>query len=86
MSLLKRAMKQVYNLTLGGKTHTEMFGSFEDVKVCPQVLFQKATLEVMCHPDLDRNGVLVDRDGNAPYDAPFGIPMGIQVSCLRERN
>ena len=62
------------------------FGSFADVQNCPQVLSGKASLEVMCHPDLDQGGILVDRDGSAPYDAPFGIPMETQVSCLCERN
>lgn len=86
MSSLKRSMKQAYNLALGEKKYTQRFGSFADVKACPQVLSGKASLEVMCHPDLDRDGVLVDRDGSAPYDAPYGIPMQLQVGLLHERN
>lgn len=86
MSSLKRTLKQVYNLTLGSKKYTNLFGSFEDIKNCPQVLSRNTTLEIMCHPDLDSEGVLVDRAGDAPYDTPFGLPMQAQVSLLRERN
>ena len=85
MSSLKRTLKQAYNLTLGKRKYTELFGSFEDVKsFC--FLPSKATLEVMCHPDLDENGVLVDRANSAPYYAPYGIPMEKQAGLLHERN
>lgn len=86
MSSLKKALKQAFNLTLGRRKYTQWFGSFEDIQNCPEVLSGKATLEVMCHPDLDAEGILVDRAGSAPYDAPYGTPMQTQVALLRERN
>ena len=86
MSALKRTMKQLFNLTLAGKKYTPLFGSFEDVRQFPAVLKEKAKLEIMCHPDFDQEGVLVDRAGDAPYEAPFGVPMETQNALLHERN
>ena len=75
MSGLKRTIKQLYNVTLGKKAYTDLFGSFEDVQNYPDVLNQKGTLEIMCHPDLTTEGLLVDRAGGSTYDDPRGSSM-----------
>lgn len=82
MSGLKRTIKNLYNFGLGKLTYTDLFGSFEDVALFPESLQRKGTLEVMCHPDLTVEGLLVDRFGSAPYDAPDGIPMKEQHALL----
>lgn len=86
MSSLKKSMKQLYNLTLGGKKYSALFGSFEDVKRDPAALQEIKKLEIMCHPDLDLEGVLVDRAGAATYDAPYGTPMVERNALISERN
>ena len=82
MSDVKRAIKNLYNADLGKLAYTDLFGSFEDIALFPETLQKKGTLEVMCHPDLDVDGVLVDRIRCASYDAPEGIPMMEQYALL----
>ena len=69
ISLLKKIVKRVYNDTLhrSGFITTRFFGSLEDLTV------RKISddLEIMVHPDFDKNGSLIDR-----VDEVDGVPIG----------
>ena len=76
MSFCKRAAKTSFNwwLQSQGFRITDYFGSMNDVKGKAYL----GCLEIMVHPDYDRNGVLIDRvgkDGNYYTGDPLQLPM-----------
>lgn len=71
----KKAMKAGFNFLIRHAGYTDYMGSFEDALADPRVPFGKGTLEIMCHPDYTRDGVLIDRGGDCTYDDPAGTPM-----------
>lgn len=85
ISALKKWMKQLFNIVLGKKAYSDCFGSFEDVASRPEILGRKGVLEIMCHPDLDGWGILVDREGG-DYKSPSGTPMEKQMMLLGEKS
>jgi hypothetical protein len=76
IKFVKKSFKNLYNFYLSSKnlTYSEKFGSFDDLNNY-SINKDDCVLEIMCHPDFDVNGVLVDRDGEALYESPFGISM-----------
>lgn len=86
ISVAKRVFKQLWNKSIGKLAYTDYFGGFEDVKEVPRLLEQEGVLELMCHPDFDASGVVVDRAGDAPYDAPFGVPMEQYVKLVKKED
>lgn len=82
ISFPKNVLKKAFNFRLRslGVDYTDHFGSFEDAATLPRS--GEATVEIMCHPDYDEQGVIVDRSGLAPYDAPFGEELKILVETL----
>ena len=74
----KRAVKNIYNKNLikrGFKT-TDCFGSLEDIKdITPP-----DSVEIMVHPDYDKDGVLIDR-----RDYINGIPSGVPLYSVAEK-
>lgn len=81
ISAIKRIEKKIYNtrLTVGDKRYTKLFCSAEDYLHC-DTKQRNSTLEIMVHPDYDNNGQLIDRDGEATYELPYGNPL----TCLTE--
>ena len=71
VSFPKSLLKGLFNARLKrlGLAYTDHFGSFADAALAPA---SGGVTEIMCHPDFDGTGALVDRSGEAPYDAPFG--------------
>ena len=67
----KKAVKNIYNETLrkkGFKT-TDYFGGLGDIRnTVPE------NIEIMVHPDYDKNGVLIDRRGMKD-GKPCGVPL-----------
>lgn len=82
ISFSKNILKKAFNARLRhlGMDYTDHFGSFEDAATLPRE--GEATVEVMCHPDCDEKGRIVDRSGLAPYDAPFGEELKTLVETL----
>ena len=82
ISFPKNVLKKAFNARLRrlGVDYTDHFGSFEDAATLPRA--GEETVEIMCHPDLDGEGVIVDRSGLAPYDAPFGENLKTLVETL----
>ena len=85
ISAPKRLLKQLWNKSIGALAYADYFGSFEDVEGAPHILEQEGVLEVMCHPDLDKDAVVVDRAGGSTYDAPFGAPMEQCINLIKKR-
>lgn len=68
----KRFVKNVYNKNLRKKGFctTDYFGSLDDIATAKL----PDSLEIMVHPDYDKDGVLIDRRGAAD-PTPEGIPL-----------
>ena len=60
----KRIVKNIFNKTLKqqGFITTDKMGSMEDLALYPDAA-QKGVCEIMVHPDFDKNGRLIDRQG-----------------------
>lgn len=86
ISGVKRLWKRFWNSWIQKLAYTDYFGSFEDLEENRLLLEQEGVLELMCHPDLDGNSVVVDRAGDAPYDAPFGVPMEQYVKLVKKED
>lgn len=73
----KRTIKNLYNKNLfrKGFLTVQHFGSLDDIKGGPL----PDSLEVMVHPDYDKDGVLIDR-----RDFFGGVPAGIPLPCLEK--
>ena len=82
ISFPKNVLKNAFNARLRrlGMAYSDRFGSFEDAALLPRE--GDALVEIMCHPDIDGEGVIVDRSGEAPYDAPFGEDLKKLVETL----
>ena len=74
--ITKRLGKEIFNfrLDLGNHRYTKLFCSAEDY-LSYQARNNNSTLEIMVHPDYDSNGQLIDRDGEATYETPYGSPL-----------
>lgn len=86
ISWKKVILKKVYNRELKRKNYaySDYFGSFADLEYNSDILKRKGTLEIMCHPDFDKNGNLIDRAGEASYEAPFGDELARQYVLTLE--
>ena len=71
----KRLLKRLMNTGLRPYAYSDLFGSFDDAKWAEKYADSKKKLEIMCHPDYTRDGVLIDRGGDCTYDDPAGTPM-----------
>ena len=73
----KKAIKNLYNRRLRKKGFliTGNFGSLDDIKDVPL----PDNLEIMVHPDYDKDGILIDR-----RDFTDGIPSGIPLPSLEK--
>lgn len=73
----KRLMKGICNVLfrLRGIAYSDYFGSYEDLDNVQFKPNDSRVIEVMCHPDIDKNGHLVDRNNEAPYEDPFGVDL-----------
>ena len=80
----KLILKQIYNTRLKQQkcAYSDFFGSFKDVEHCKNIFKKKGVLEIMCHPDLDKEGRLIDRSSEAMYDTPFGTELSWQHVLL----
>ena len=66
----------IFNHLIIGKkrAYSNYFCDFDDIT--DSVVNDKSgLLEIMCHPDYDDQGHIVDRSAEAPYDRPFGIEL-----------
>ena len=81
-SFPKSVLKRAFNARLRhlGMAYTDHFGSFADAASLPAD--GEDLIEVMCHPDYDAEGKLVDRNDKAPYDDPFGKELKTLVEKL----
>lgn len=76
ISFLKKIAKRLTNnLLIGNKNaYSNFFGNFDDfLESVAKDSF--GLVEIMCHPDYNDKGFIVDRSGNAPYDKPFGVEL-----------
>lgn len=82
-SLVKRVFKAGFNelLRLKRLNYTDFFGSPSEVQNAKGMKYK--TLELMVHPDSNAAGELIDRAGDAPYDAPFGVNLFEEIDIAR---
>lgn len=82
---VKKVLKNLYNLRLRmkGMAYSDFFGSFDDFGHFNGKSKKDSVLEIMCHPDFDGRRVLIDRAGDAPYEAPFGEPLAKRNAMIR---
>ncbi len=87
ISKLKQIVKKAYNKWLSNKGFitTEYFGSLEDAKITEIT----GATEIMVHPDIDKNGELIDRadfiDGY-PAGKKLVLPKGVKQEELMGYN
>ena len=83
----KRIGKEMYNcrLTMRDSRYTKFFGSVDDYILVSKKKKTDDTIEIMVHPDYDENGVLVDRNGEASYDMPYGDPLSGLIEEIKKR-
>ena len=86
MSFKKAVAKWLFNNILIGKanSYSDLFGSFEDF-IETRIEGKSGLVEIMCHPDYDVQGHVVDRSGDAPYDSPFGIMLNDLLEKMNEK-
>ena len=86
MSVKKNVAKCFFNKFLIGKTnsYSDFFGSFDDFFET-KIEGKSGLVEIMCHPDYDIQGRLVDRCGETPYDGPFGITLKDLLEKINEK-
>ena len=72
ISYYKKIVKNLYNKTLNreGFITTDYFGSLKDISDAPL----PDNLEIMVHPDYDKDDVLIDRR-DFVNDIPVGVPL-----------
>lgn len=87
INFIKHKLKDIYNYILKRKklTYSEFFGSFDDVLTDKDLYKIKGTLEIMCHPDFDLKGNLIDRSPTSSYTAPQGILLRDRIEKLKSR-
>ena len=85
INFLKKVAKIAYNSQLKrlGIDYSDYFGSPNECFTLKSTKNQNVIVELMVHPDLTLDGALVDRDGEAPYDAPYGADL---LSLMEEVN
>ena len=76
----KMLIKNTYNKNLGKKGFltTDYFGSLDDITG----IGLQDNVEIMVHPDYDKNGILIDRR-DIIDDTPSGVPL---YSVAKEKN
>lgn len=81
---IKKMVKAGYNYVLKrkGVLYSNYFGSFEDVQENKDILEKNGVLEIMCHPDINSCGDIIDREG-ASYNAPQGSSIPEKVRMIR---
>lgn len=86
ISTAKAIGKAIYNSKLKklGVAYSDYFGGYSDVEGIDH-LPQNGMIEVMCHPDFDLSGNVVDRDAESSYDAPCGKKLQDCFGMLVER-
>lgn len=86
MSVKKTVAKWLFNNLLIGSanSYSDLFGSFEDF-IETRIEGKSGLVEIMCHPDYDVQGHIVDRSGDAPYDSPFGIKLNDLLEKMNEK-
>ena len=86
ISAVKRLEKIIYNtrLAISGNRYTKLFCSAEDY-LKYDTKQRNSTLEIMVHPDYDNNGQLIDRDGEATYESPYGAPLIFLAEGIKKR-
>lgn len=86
MSVKKTVAKCFFNKFLIGKTnsYSNFLGSFDDFFEM-KIEGNSGLVEIMCHPDYDVQGRLVDRCGDAPYDNPYGTELKDLLEVLNEK-
>lgn len=84
---LKQAAKFAFNSRLkrSGMNYSDYFGSPGESFSFKNKSNKDVTVELMVHPDLTLDGVLVDRDGEAPYDAPYGADLAEKLEEANDR-
>lgn len=84
--ITKKFGKAAYNLRLdvGGHRYTKLFCSAEDY-LSFEPKQKNTTLEIMVHPDYNNNGQLIDRDGEATYESPYGNPLIYLAEGIKKR-
>ena len=68
ISQTKRLYKNIYNqiMKVQGINYSDFFGGYEDLQNISFKSADQRVLEVMCHPDIDENGHLIDRNNESP--------------------
>lgn len=80
----KVARSLIFNhLFIGNKrAYSNFFCFFEDISAINN---KSGVLEIMCHPDYDEKGRLIDRDGESSYDSPFGLELKDLLETLNKK-
>jgi len=86
MSVKKTVAKWLFNNLLIGSqnAYSNFFGSFADY-VETSIKNKSGLVEIMCHPDYNDQGLVVDRCGDAPYDNPYGTELKDLLEVLNEK-
>lgn len=77
----KKFVKRLYNNKLHrqGFITTDKMGSLYDLEKYPEIL-RKGVCEIMVHPDFDKNGKIIDREG---WDGE-GYPVGKELKEIKK--
>lgn len=81
---IKKIMKNLYNrkLTKSDLAYSDYFCEIGDYRKEYFKQITDKTIELMSHPDFDKNGKLVDRDGTAQYADPFGEELSLFIESI----
>ena len=82
----KKIGKYIFNLELKirGYEYTKLFCGADDY-LSDEIRCKNRTIEIMVHPDYDYKNMLIDRDSEAPYEAPYGKPLNYLVEGIKKR-
>lgn len=85
MNLAKKAVKNAYNgiIDYSGLRYSDYFGSFDDLHYFKSIK-DNSIMEIMCHPDFDDNGLLIDRSNEALYDKPYGTELKQLMKAIED--
>lgn len=86
MSFLKKLLKTGFNLSLKNKklAYSDFFCGLAEFS---KTRFdqQNVTVELMCHPDYDDKGIIIDRSNDSSYEEPTGEDLSAIMEEVNER-
>ena len=86
MPFKKNIAKWLFNNFIIGSqnAYSNFFGSISDFTENSNEN-KSGLVEIMCHPDYDYQGRIVDRNGDASYERPFGVELKELLENLNEK-